>query len=69
MRPFKNGVYHDFVWRGWHDFGTGALGDMACHMVNMPFRALKMGYPAAVRMRGDLRSLPGNVSQNVPHSL
>jgi hypothetical protein len=48
MRPFKNGVYHDFVWRGWHDFGTGALGDMACHYVNMPFRALKMGYPSAI---------------------
>ncbi len=47
-RPFKNGVYHDFKWRGWYDFGTGALGDMACHMVNMPFRALKMGYPTAV---------------------
>jgi len=49
MRPFKKGVYHDFVWRGWHDFGTGALGDMACHMVNMPFRALKMGYPNLVQ--------------------
>jgi hypothetical protein len=49
MRPFKQGVYHDFVWRGWHDFGTGALGDMACHMVNMPFRALKMGYPNLVQ--------------------
>jgi hypothetical protein len=49
MRPFKNGVYHDFVWRGWYDFGTGALGDMACHMVNMPFRGLKMGYPAVVQ--------------------
>jgi hypothetical protein len=48
MRPFKKGVYHDFVWRGWNDFGTGALGDMACHMVNMPFRALKMGYPSVV---------------------
>jgi predicted dehydrogenase len=47
-RPFKEGVYHDFKWRGWHDFGTGALGDMACHMVNMPFRALKMGYPTVV---------------------
>ena len=44
MRPFKAGVYHDFKWRGWYDFGTGALGDMACHMVNMPFRALKLGY-------------------------
>jgi hypothetical protein len=48
VRPFKQGTYHDFVWRGWHDFGTGALGDMACHMVNMPFRALKMGYPTLV---------------------
>jgi hypothetical protein len=44
-RPFKRGVYHTFKWRGWADFGTGALGDMACHTVNMPFRALKLGYP------------------------
>jgi hypothetical protein len=48
MRPFKNHVYHDFKWRGWLDFGTGALGDMACHTVNMPFRALKLGYPTVV---------------------
>ena len=48
VRPFKRGVYHDFVWRGWNDFGTGALGDMACHLVNMPFRALKLGYPDVV---------------------
>ncbi len=48
MRPFKNGVYHPFNWRGWMDFGTGALGDMACHTVNMPFRALKLGYPTEV---------------------
>jgi hypothetical protein len=47
-RPFKKGVYHNFAWRGWYDFGTGALGDMACHTVNMPFRALKLGYPTAV---------------------
>lgn len=47
-RPFKKGVYHDFKWRGWFDFGTGALGDMACHTVNMPFRALKLGYPTVV---------------------
>jgi hypothetical protein len=44
-RPFKAGVYHTFKWRGWSEFGTGALGDMACHTVNMPFRALKLGYP------------------------
>ncbi len=47
-RPFKKGVYHTFAWRGWNDFGTGALGDMACHGVNMPFRALKLGYPTRV---------------------
>jgi hypothetical protein len=53
FRPFKGpfkgrGVYHDFNWRAWFDFGTGALGDMACHTVNMPFRALKLGYPNVV---------------------
>jgi hypothetical protein len=47
-RPYKNNIYHTFSWRGWHDFGTGALGDMACHTVNMPFRALKLGYPTAI---------------------
>jgi hypothetical protein len=41
-------VYQPFVWRGWVDFGTGALGDMACHTVNWPFRALKLGYPTEV---------------------
>ena len=48
MRPYKKGVYHTFAWRGWKDFGTGALGDMACHTVNMPFRALKLGYPNVI---------------------
>ena len=47
-RPFKQEVYHPFKWRGWYDFGTGALGDMACHTVNMPFRALSLGYPNVV---------------------
>ena len=49
-RPFKQKVYHTFNWRGWFDFGTGALGDMACHTVNMPFRALKLGYPSVVEL-------------------
>jgi hypothetical protein len=48
FRPFKNDVYHHFKWRGWQDFGTGALGDMACHTANMPFRALKLGYPSEI---------------------
>ncbi len=48
VRPYKRRVYHPFNWRGWLDFGTGALGDMACHTVNMTFRALNLGYPSEV---------------------
>ena len=36
-------VYHAFNWRGFIDFGQGALGDMSCHMVNLPFRGLELG--------------------------
>ena len=36
-------VYHQFNWRGFVDFGTGALGDMACHLMNLPFRGLELG--------------------------
>lgn len=48
MRPYKKDVYHRFNWRGWVDFGTGALGDMACHTTNMPVMALKLWDPVAV---------------------
>ncbi|MCP4891093.1 Gfo/Idh/MocA family oxidoreductase [Rubripirellula sp.] len=48
MRPYKENVYHSFKWRGWVDFGTGALGDMACHTTNMPVMALKLWDPIAV---------------------
>ncbi|HOX57924.1 MAG TPA: Gfo/Idh/MocA family oxidoreductase [Candidatus Paceibacterota bacterium] len=47
-RRRRGSIYHPFAWRGWQDFGTGALGDMACHTANMPFRALNLGYPTEV---------------------
>ncbi|MFM7138253.1 MAG: Gfo/Idh/MocA family protein [Planctomycetota bacterium] len=48
MRPYGAG-YHPFTWRGFWDFGTGALGDMACHTFNMPFMALNLRDPASVQ--------------------
>jgi predicted dehydrogenase len=47
-RPYAEG-YHDFKWRGWWDFGTGALGDMACHTFNMPFAALNLKDPTSIQ--------------------
>ena len=44
----KKPAYHPHDWRGYWDFGTGALGDMACHTANMPFRALELDAPLAV---------------------
>jgi len=46
-RPYHS-CYLPFNWRGWYDFGTGALGDMACHTANMAFMACKLGYPISV---------------------
>jgi predicted dehydrogenase len=45
--PFKDYVDHlvPFNWRGWWDYGTGALGDMGCHLIEAPFRVLGLGYP------------------------
>jgi predicted dehydrogenase len=48
-RPYAKDTYHTFRWRGWWDFGTGALGDMACHTVNMPYMALNLRDPVSVQ--------------------
>ena len=46
MRPFKNG-YTPFNWRGTIDWGTGAFGDMGCHMLDVPFYELQLGTPTS----------------------
>lgn len=47
-RPYHP-IYHPLTWRGWFDFGTGALGDMGCHILDPAFWALKLGSPVSVQ--------------------
>jgi len=46
-RPYHP-AYHPWNWRGRWDFGTGALGDMACHILDIAMRALRLKYPDGV---------------------
>jgi predicted dehydrogenase len=46
-RPYHP-AYAPFKWRGWWDFGTGALGDIGCHSFDPIFRALKLGHPTSI---------------------
>ncbi len=50
-REFWPGLYHDFQFRGWWDFGTGALGDMACHQLTVPFASCGLRDPISVSPR------------------
>ncbi len=50
-RPYVEGVYHPFKWRGWLDFGTGALGDMACHTANMAVMSLELFDPISIEVK------------------
>ncbi|MBL9134867.1 MAG: Gfo/Idh/MocA family oxidoreductase [Verrucomicrobiales bacterium] len=52
MRPYHK-AYHPFNWRGWWDFGTGAIGDMTCHTANLAFRALKLTIPTRIEAQNE----------------
>jgi hypothetical protein len=41
-------AYHPFAWRGWIDFGVGAIGDMGAHLIDQPYTALDLGYPTSI---------------------
>jgi predicted dehydrogenase len=41
-------IYHPFNWRGWTDWGTGAVGDMAAHLIDHPYWALGLTYPKSI---------------------
>ncbi len=51
-RPYANGRYHPAQWRKWWDFGQGTLGDMGCHLMDLPFWALGLKYPTEVSAEG-----------------
>ena len=56
-RPYHP-LYHPFRWRGWHDFGTGALGDMGCHTLHVIFQALRLEHPTRVQACSNFMMLP-----------
>ena len=64
LNPY-NKIYHPWNWRGWWDYGTGALGDMACHIMHQPFKALKLGYPTKVQ--GSSTMLLADCAPNAQH--
>jgi len=52
MRPYKDGNYHAFAWRGRLDFGTGAQGDMGCHLMDPATWFLQLGHPSTIKSTG-----------------
>jgi predicted dehydrogenase len=51
-RPYKKDLYHPFSWRGFVDFGTGAQGDMGCHLMDPALWFLGLAAPLRVRSDG-----------------
>lgn len=79
QRPYHP-AYHPWIWRGWWDFGTGAMGDMGCHTLHVIVRALNLKHPASVHattaavIRGrrgrerESKPRPANLSETAPHA-
>ena len=67
LGPAKHRPYHSaytpWNWRGWWDFGTGALGDMACHVLDPVFWALKLQSPSKVEASSTLVNI-----ESPPHA-
>ena len=63
-RPY-NSAYHPWNWRGWWDYGTGALGDMACHIMQVAFKSLNLKYP--IWVEGSSTPLMPDCAPNAQH--
>ena len=79
QRPYTSGgqgyptrwgyFYQPFNWRGFYDFGCGALGDMACHILGAPNLALRLGSPTSVECVQKEGASDIHVSEEICHSL
>src|SRR5437867_10325363 len=65
-RPYHP-AYAPFKWRGFWDFGTGALGDMACHIMDAAYWTLDLGYPT--RIEAESRSEEHTSELQSPYDL
>jgi hypothetical protein len=61
FHPYKQTVYHPKAWRAWYDFGGGSMADWGCHGLNLPFRALNLGFPATIEA-----GVQGGISASYP---
>ena len=66
-RPYHP-AYAPFKWRGWWDFGTGALGDIACHSMDASFWALELGYPTRIEPESTASRITSGRRATVPRS-
>jgi len=58
-------IYHPFNWRGWIDFGVGAIGDMGAHLIDHPYWALGLTYPTSIEATSTqwgVQRIPGDPS-------